>query len=223
MWHLTWSCGLCTEGRWPPNIIGVPAWSRRPSEGVAADHMSRFLSRPTLLKVERATDRRQIFVVCRHCKSRPPCHTSDHHTQDPATQPKIVKELLCLSYQTNLMLDIFQNASWHGYMKAMGHWTIMRTMATPYSYYIPDGLKCLRLFSIFCSKHFVLKSSWGINMSDPHLQRVGALLYKYVDGPTTNNLPSLHTPMSLRDCSQKHCRYLMNLIFDWCHLKRIRL
>ena len=82
-----------------------------PSEGVAANHMSRFLSPPTLLKVERATDRRQIFVVCRHCKSRPPCHTSDHHTQDPATQPKIVKELLCLSYQTNLMLDIIQNAS----------------------------------------------------------------------------------------------------------------
>ena len=51
----------------------------RPSEGVAASHMSRFLSPATLLKVERATDRRRIFVVCRHCKSRPPCHTSDHH------------------------------------------------------------------------------------------------------------------------------------------------
>ena len=93
-------------------------------------------------------------------------------------------------------------------------WERWRHHTHSISHPIPDGLKCLRLFSIFSSKHFVLKISWGINMSDPHLQRVGALLYKYVDGPHhTNNLPSSHPPMSLRDYFQKHCRYLMNLTF----------
>ena len=28
------------------------------------------------------------------CKSRPGCHTSDHHTPDPAVQPKIIKGLV---------------------------------------------------------------------------------------------------------------------------------
>ena len=56
---------------------------------------------PTLLKVERATDRRQIFVVCRHCKSRPACHTtSERHHRDPGatTQPRVDK------------LDVLQNS-----------------------------------------------------------------------------------------------------------------
>ena len=68
----------------------------RPSEGVAAGHMSRFLSPATLLKVERATDRRRIFVVCRHCKSRPPCHTSDHHLDILLLPSQVPQPLLML-------------------------------------------------------------------------------------------------------------------------------
>ena len=73
----------------------------RPSEGVAAGHMSRFLSPATLLKVERATDRRRIFVVCRHCKSRPPCHTSDHHL-DILLLPSQVPQPLLLVVSSQL-------------------------------------------------------------------------------------------------------------------------